>query len=190
MTRLATLTATAALLTVAAVTTASSAVAKPIDRGTFHDEFSVVLTDFCAVAGLDITVDGVIDGRFSVRSQGGDQLAYYYELQKGTYTYTNPDNDQYLTEVFHVIDKDLRVTDNGDGTLTILLFVTGNSTVSGMDGKAISRNPGQSRWEILIDHGGTPQDPSDDEFLEFLGDVKESTGRTDDFCAAAVPALT
>jgi hypothetical protein len=56
-------------------------------------------------------------------------------------------------------------------------------------GKAIARNPGQERFEIRVDHGGTPTDPSDDAFLEFLGVVKESTGRTDDFCEAAVPLL-
>jgi hypothetical protein len=45
----------------------------------------------------------------------------------------------------------------------------------------------QIRLEILVDHGGTPTDPSDDEFLsEEL--LKGSTGRSDDFCAAAVPA--
>jgi hypothetical protein len=41
----------------------------------------------------------------------------------------------------------------------------------------------------VVDHGGTPTDPSDDEFLDFRL-VKESTGRTDDFCAAVVPVLT
>ena len=86
--------------------------------------------------------------------------------------------------------KDLKVTDNGDGTLTILVLGTGNFVVYDHDGKAIARNPGQVRFEILIDDGGTPQDPSDDEFLEFLGDVKGSTGRNDDFCAAVVPELT
>ena len=45
------------------------------------------------------------------------------------------------------------------------------------------------RFKILIDHGGTPTDPSDDEFLEFLGVVKESTGRSDDFCAAILEAI-
>ncbi|HJR95736.1 MAG TPA: hypothetical protein VJ807_09890 [Gaiellaceae bacterium] len=54
----------------------------------------------------------------------------------------------------------------------------------------IARNPGQVRVEILIDHGGTPTDPSDDEELAFLGVVKESPGRNDDFCEAAVPILT
>jgi hypothetical protein len=43
--------------------------------------------------------------------------------------------------------------------------------------------------ELLIDHGGTPNDPSDDVVLsEEL--VKGSTGRSDDFCEAAVPALS
>ena len=67
---------------------------------------------------------------------------------------------------------------------------TGNAVVYGEGGKAIARNPGQVRFEILIDHAGTPTDPTDDEFLAFLGEVKESTGRTDDFCAAVVPVLT
>jgi hypothetical protein len=59
----------------------------------------------------------------------------------------------------------------------------------GPNGKALARNPGQVRFEILIDNAGTPSDPSDDEFVEFLGLVKESTGRTDDFCAVVVPVL-
>jgi hypothetical protein len=84
----------------------------------------------------------------------------------------------------------LKVTDNGDGTLTILVMGTGNSTLYGPEGNAIARDPGQIRFEVLIDHGGTPSDPSDDEFLEFLGDVKPSTGRSDDFCEAAVEALS
>jgi hypothetical protein len=66
----------------------------------------------------------------------------------------------------------------GDGTLTILVMATGNETVYTPDGKALYRNPGQIRFEILIDHGRTPTNPSDDEFLEFLGLVKGSTGGT------------
>ena len=50
-------------------------------------------------------------------------------------------------------------------------------------------SPVAARVEVLIDDGGTPTDPFDDEFLEFLGVVKESTGRSDDFCDAAVPLL-
>lgn len=65
--------------------------------------------------------------------------------------------------------KDKRVTDNGDGTMTILMLATGNAVLYGENDKAIARNPGQIRFEILIDHNGTPTDPFDDQFLDFLG---------------------
>ena len=72
---------------------------------------------------------------------------------------------------------------------TIVTFGTGNFTLYGADGKAIARNPGQFRERILIDYGGTPYDLSDDEFVRPLGVVKESTGRTDDLCAAMIDGL-
>ena len=48
----------------------------------------------------------------------------------------------------------------------------------------------QVRIELLFDNGGTPSDPTDDEEITFLGVVKDSTGRSDDFCEAAVAILT
>jgi hypothetical protein len=104
--------------------------------------------------------------------------------------YTNLANGKSVTGVLNVTTKDLRITDNGDGTITILVLATGNAVLYAEDGTVLARDPGQIRFEILIDTAGTPSDPSDDEFLDFLGVVKDSTGRTDDFCAAAVPALT
>jgi hypothetical protein len=57
------------------------------------------------------------------------------------------------------------------------------------DGKAIARNPGQIRIELIIDHGGTPTDPVDDAVLSEEV-VRGSTGRSDDFCEAAVAVLS
>ena len=65
----------------------------------------------------------------------------------------------------------------------------GNSVLYGENHKAIARNPGQIRFEILVHHGGMLADLTDDEFLADLGEVKGSTGRSDDFCEAALPAL-
>ena len=120
---------------------------------------------------------------------GPDGLAYF--LQHGTETdvFTNPAAGKSVTGVAKVIEKDMRVTDNGDGTLTILILATGNATVYGANGKAIARNPGQTRLELVVAHGGTPNDPSDDEELA-LRVVRDSSGRSDDFCSAVVPALT
>ena len=130
------------------------------------------------------------DGRAHAVPHGRDRLPYFGAHIKQTEVVTNLANGNSVTSASSFVDKDLRVTDNGDGTFTILVLSTGISVLYGEDGKVIARDPGQIRVEILIANGGTPTDPSDDEFIEFLGVVKESTGRSDDFCEAAVPLLT
>jgi hypothetical protein len=179
----------AGLAMVGSMALAGGASAKPLEHTEFHDEFSETIDDFCEVSGLTVQIDNVADGRFLFNPHGPDGLAYGHNNLSFTTVYTNVANENTVTEVGKVVDKDLRVTDNGDGTLTILVLTTGSDAVYGPDGKAIARNPGQVRFELLVDHGGTPTDPSDDEFLEDLGLVKGSTGRTDDFCAAVVPVL-
>jgi hypothetical protein len=184
------LSAILALAVTAAVMLATAASAKVIFRETVHEEDTFVLNNFCDVQGLTVEDALVFDGRVQAVPHGRNRLAYFLEHGKVTQVFTNTANDKSVTSVARFIEKDLRVTDNGDGTLTILVLVTGNGVVYGEDGKAIARNPGQIRFEILVDHAGTPADPSDDVFLEDLGMVKGSTGRSDDFCAAVVPALT
>jgi hypothetical protein len=184
------LSAILALAVTAAVMLATAASAKVIFRETVHEEDTFVLNNFCDVQGLTVEDALVFDGRVQAVPHGRNRLAYFLEHGKVTQVFTNTANDKSVTSVARFIEKDLRVTDNGDGTLTILVLVTGNGVVYGEDGKAIARNPGQIRFEILVDHAGTPADPSDDVFLDDLGMVKGSTGRSDDFCAAVVPALT
>jgi hypothetical protein len=182
------LSALLALGVTAAAMLAAGAAAQPPFKERFHDEGTFVDDDFC---GAGLTVDGtfVVDGSLLVVAHGPDGLAYFLEHISATTTFTNRANGKTVTIVGSPLNKELRVTDNGDGTLTILGLRTGNDVFYGPDGKAIGRNPGQIRLEILVDHGGTPTDPSDDVFLtEEL--VKGSTGRSDDFCEAAVPALS
>ena len=177
-----------ALGAIAVVTLAAAASAGPPFRETIHDEFEFVDDNFCG-AGLTVEVAVVLDIRVHAVPHGPDRLVYF--LQHGTETdvLTNLENGTSISSFARVIEKDLRVTDNGDGTLTVLILATGNAVLYGENGKAIARNPGQIRIELLIDHGGTPNDPSDDVVLsEEL--VKGSTGRSDDFCEAAVAALS
>jgi hypothetical protein len=166
---------------------AASATAGQVYREAFHFEETFVDPDFCG-AGLEVEIASVLDGRLLVVPHGPDGLDYF--LQHGTRTDVLTANGTSLTSVANVLEKDKLVTDNGDGTLTILILATGNAVLYGEDGKAIARNPGQIRFEILVDDAGTPDDPFDDKFLDFLGIVKDSTGRSDDFCEAAVPALS
>ena len=177
-----------ALGATAAVMLAAAAGAGPPFRETIHDEFEFVDGNFCD-AGLEVEVGVVLDIRVQALPHGPDGLVYFLQRATETDVLTNLENGTSLRSVVMVIEKDLRVTDNGDGTLTVLVLATGNAVLYGEDGKAIARNPGQIRVELLVDHGGTPNDPSDDQVLsEEL--VKGSTGRRDDFCEAAVPALS
>ena len=181
------LSAVLALSTVAAMLPAAAG-AGQVFRETIHDEFQFVDDDFCG-AGLEVEVAVVMDLRVHAVPHGADRLVYF--LQHGTRTevLTNLENGRSLRSFARVIEKDQRVTDNGDGTLTVVILATGNAVLYGQNGKAIARNPGQVRIELLVDDGGTPTDPSDDEVLAEEV-VRESTGRSDDFCDAAVPALT
>ena len=155
----------------------------------FHEEVEFPEEDLCGVEGLDVTWNITREGHAHAVPHGRAQLPYFGFNIKITEVTTNDANGNFVTALSTVRDKDQKVTDNGDGTFTILVLTTGNSVLYDEDGNVIARNPGQVRFEILIDNGGTPTDPSDDEFIEFLGVVKDSTGRTDDFCEAAVPIL-
>ena len=178
-----------AVLTTAAALSGGVAAAKPLERGEFHEEFSEEVENFCDVPGLTVQVDTVVDGTFRVDTHGRDGLVYFAEHLRVAGTFTNVANGNVATSVDKVLNKDLKVIDNGDGTLTVTLLATGNATLYDASGKAIGRNPGQVRFEFLIDHAETPGDPSDDVILsEDL--IKGSTGRSDDFCTVLVPVLT
>ena len=177
----------AAGLTVASIAVAGAASAGPPLNERFHEESTEIIDNYCDVPGLTVRSDVALDGRILIHS---GQRAGFKEQVNGTFVDTNLANGKAISGAFHTIQKALHATDNGDGTLTVLFLATGNDVTYGPDGKAIARNPGQIRFEVLIDHNGTPNDPSDDEPIAVLRLVKESTGRTDDFCAAAVPALS
>lgn len=176
--------AAAAAASLVVVAGGAPTAAKPIDRGTFHDEFTEIIENLCDVPGLTAQHDVVVDGRFLLNSHGPAGLAYGSNQGRSTDVYTILATGEVFTVETRFVGKDLRVTDNGDGTLTILVLQTGNQVLYGPDGTVLGRNPGQIRSEFLVDHNGTPADPFDDEFLEFLGDVKD-TGRDDDFCENA-----
>ena len=86
-----------------------------------------------------------------------------------------------LTSFATVTEKDLRVTDNGDGTLTILVLATGNAVLYGPPAR---RLPG-TLARFASSSSSTRAVRSCSRRV-----VRESTGRSDDFCTAAVAALS
>jgi hypothetical protein len=149
---------------------------------TFVDEFSfdVLIEDFCDVEGLDIRSVGTFTATGRLFTRGDQPLPYFWQRSLVERTLSNPDTGASVTERTSVLEKDLAITDNGDGTFTILVLLTGPSSLYDSRGRAIARDPGQTRIEIFVDEEGEGS---------FVGIVKESTGRSDDYCAAMLPIL-
>jgi hypothetical protein len=178
--------ATAAALVPAVA--AAPAQARLVDSGAFHDELTQTYTNYCGVTGLSVDSTLVVDGRYRIVTHGPDGLGYFTENIQVSEVLTNPATGLSARITERVLNKDLSITRDGD-LLTIVVLATGNATAYGPDGRAIGRNPGQVRFRVVIDDQGTPDDFEDDEEVSFEL-VKGSTGRSDDFCAVLVPALT
>ena len=155
--------------------------ARLISREVIHEEFSEPVEDWCGQEGLTVQVEGTYDAVFRMVSQGSEQLIHFKGRERFDETHTANGVTTRFTQ--RNIVKDLKVTDNGDGTLTIIILATGNATLYGPDGKAIARNPGQVRFRLVVNHNGTPTFPDDDTEISFE-QIKGSTGRSDDFCEA------
>jgi len=172
-----------ALSALGVIASAVPAGARVIDHEPrFHDFDSQVIEDFCG--DLTVRVDFDVVGMFMDNSHGRDGLVYFIETHHGFVSYTNLANGESVTVTFNNVDKDLKVTDNGDGTLTVVQTHNGVTTVRASTGKLRLKDTGTLRIELLVDASGTPTDPSDDEVLEERV-VKEQTGLTlegRDFC--------
>jgi hypothetical protein len=172
----------AAGLTVATIAVGGAASAgPPIEHVKFHEETTEIVENFCDVPGLTMRLDRVLDGKFLGKTRGADDEPFIVEHEKFTDVWTNPANGNVVTVEAANLFKIQELTINPDGTTTVIQLGTGSFTAYGPDGKAIARDPGQIRVEFLFHVDGT---------FEVVGVVKESTGRSDDFCAAAVPVLT
>jgi hypothetical protein len=176
------------VVTVAAVASmAVPASAAPLDRHRFENTTSRTIDGFCG--DLTVRFDQDVHGNVLLLARGVDGVVYWMETIHGSSSFTNLANGKTFTQVFNYVEKDLTITDNGDGTRTILVLATGaGNKTYGSDGGLVFHDPGQIRYEILVSDSGTPDDVGDDE-AEFLGIVKGSTGRNDldgqDFCQYA-----
>jgi hypothetical protein len=161
----------------------------PLESGSEEIEFTEVVNKFCDTNGLRVRIEGSGTLTYRLATRGPDGNVFYAEHLDAELVITNVRNGKFIVSRENSSFRDLHVTENADGTYTVVYFGTGNAVVYDSSGTAIGRNPGQSRFEAVLDLNGTPEDPDDDEVISeelILG----STGRSDDFCTVAVPALT
>ena len=132
------LVATAAIALAATASAGGQLFRESIDENEIRVE-----EDFCGVDGLTVQFAIHTVGTVHAVPHGRDSLPYFGFNVKVSEVITNLANGNSVTSSSTIRDKDQRVTDNGDGTLTVLVLSTGNSVLYGPNGKAIARNPGQ-----------------------------------------------
>src|SRR5262245_924834 len=146
-----------AVVAVAAVSIPASAV--PLEQAHFHDSGSEILDDVC---GLTVRFDFDIDGSFLLKSRGPDGLLYGAEHVRSTRSFTNLANGKTVTFEYAYTSMDQKVTDNGDGTLTVLVKTVGRFIDTGPQGRLVQASGGE--WfDLLVDVDGNG---------EFLGILK------------------
>ncbi len=159
--------------------------ASPVERFAFEDfEF------FETVCGdIDIRISGTFVGTMHSQPKGRDKLLYFMENGHGFHDYTNLGTGKTMRAVDNGAFKDVRVEDNGDGTLSILAQYSGGTSFYGPDGERLGGANGVTAWAWVVDHAGTPLDP-DDDILISEDVVRQAGPRIDDFCAFFRQATT
>jgi hypothetical protein len=187
MRRLTPLVAATAAATSAALFGAAPVTAQPIEKGHFTDNF----------VGEPYSCDGLVMAQDSgaarvnfLFNKRGPNLAYYREHVHGTGVTTNLETGGTYTNVFSGNSRDHTIVDNGDGTLTITVHFQGSSRWYDQFGNFVLSDDGPIWSSFVVDHGGTPGDPSDDvevpDSFELLrvGGKHDTEGR--DFCTDLV----
>ena len=170
------------------ISTSTSAVARPIDKGHFDDVFTSDVYD-CDGTPAEDAVDVHVNFLFNQR--GSSPFPYYRESVHGSVTTTNLLTGGTYTNVFASSSKDHLITDNGDGTITITVYASGASRFYDQFGNFVLKDPGNVRFAFDIDYNGTPGNPEDDtDVPDSFRMVRGSTGNSDfsdrDFCADLV----
>jgi hypothetical protein len=161
--------AAAAIVFVSIAAPVTIAQAATPDRFRFDDSGDFVQEDFCGdqTVRWEFHVWGSGVGRIA----GRERAVHYTVTAHGDATITNLATGKAFTLTWEDQSQDMRVLDNGDGTLSLFGNSGGAERTRGPDGQLLNVKRGLTQWMVLIDHGGTPTDPSDDEFisLTFLG---------------------
>jgi hypothetical protein len=161
--------------------------APPVEHFTDHVDVLFLAgedPEFCPELSIDVR--WVEDARGTFRfMQHGDGNYYGGVTFSVAGSYTNPENDLTFSYTSVGSDRDVHVTDNGDDTITIVGVSAGVSKYYDDSGSRLFVDAVRNAYSIVIDTGGTPDDPSDDEFVEFLWN--DLRGRADtegrDLCA-------
>ena len=157
-------------------TVASPADARIIERGHFPVTFDSPPYDCDGLVMAQDSGSGHITFRGNLR--GSSPFPHYVENTRGTFVTTNLATGGTFTQKFTGTGHDHTIVDNGDGTITVTIYDSGQLRAYDQFGKLVLHDAGSFRFSFDLDYQGTPSDPSDDtDVPDSFRVVRAPTGR-------------
>lgn len=173
--------AASALTAVMLVAGTVTATAKPVVHEFGEFAFSFV-NDECE--GLELLTEGTVKEHILINGRGPDRVPHFQANISVAGSITNLATGTSVTFTNRFLDKDLNVTDNSDGTFTVIITLAGNFTLYGPDGKRLQMDAGlvvlETLWADDGDFGPSSGTRLGEELLKEVGRT-DTAGR--DFCA-------
>ena len=145
----------------------------------------------CLDVPFAIRHDGRSNARLQVRTHGTDGPEYLSLRYTTGDVYTNVETGESFTGTTSVREADLKVTEHGDGTITVVAASRGTTKFHDPSGALIAIDSGRVTSTYLIDLM-EPADPEDD--IVLAEEHSEPTGTSSlgevDVCGLAVEYLT
>ena len=128
-----------------------------------HDRWDDVFVEPAFCGSRTVTIHDV--GHGTTRAYESDEgFPLFAGTVRATVTFTDTDGDAVRSDVAGQT-RDLSVTNNGDGTITVVTAITGKAErLRGDDGSRLSMDVGRLVFANVLHFNGTT-DPSDDEFI-------------------------
>ena len=137
-----------AVMAAAFLVVAQPANAAVVEQDHYHFSDSFEVDDRC---GLNVRIDIVEDGSFSVVQRGPDWQFYGAARFTGSATFTNLANGKTITDSYAGESQDYKVTDNGDGTITVVVQFVGGQRFPTPDGRTVATSSGIFRRLETVD---------------------------------------
>jgi hypothetical protein len=181
----------AAAVCLAAFTAAPALAAPPIEQS--HDRGTDTFTEELCGIDVETTVDFVDNFKGRIGKNG---FPLFHGSGQQKVTWFNPETGLSVELRIAGAFRDISVTDNEDGTITVLTQQTGiPEQITLPDGTVAIKDVGRIVFENVWDYSGTPTDPSDDVFIS--GRVVSTSGPHPEaesdftlFCDTVVEGLT
>jgi hypothetical protein len=137
------------LVAVGLATAAGTASAKPIIHQFEEESWS---GEFDCNGLITLQFEGGQQWHVLINQRGPNGPIYGGATTSGSTTYTNPDNGKTFTATLRGLDRELKSTDNGDGTATLRIIQPGARKYYGPDGRLVFIDAGYLEVVLVYDY--------------------------------------